>query len=244
MSRSEPPPAGATTAGGQIVLGPKMEQFRRIYRWLNLTLVHQAIWPLLLVLTSAPAGKPQNLALPWFLARIAGPLTAALAALLYLRFRTATPARTELDRIGFAEPAPGPLARQARLLLIGLPLMVAVVRLLVGPAGPAAKLILFGLADVTAFQTVHYGVARRSYRDAGEGITVATILFAASWGLRDLLLTALGPSNASPVLAMTGGIAIGAVVALTSRALYRWPGGPLAAGALQWLLVYLVIGFA
>jgi hypothetical protein len=122
--------------------------------------------------------------------------------------------------------------------------MVAAARLIDGPTIPVAKLIAFGLADVAAYHLIHFGVVARSYRDLKQGLTVATALFAVSWGLRDVALVALGPGEASLVLAFVSGCAIGLLIALVSRALRRWPGGALPAAATHWLLVYLVIPFA
>jgi hypothetical protein len=62
--------------------------------------------------------------------------------------------------------------------------------------------------------------------------------------MHDALLTALGPSEASPALALVGGFVIGLAIALLSRAVRRWPGGLLPAAATHWLLIYLIFGFA
>jgi hypothetical protein len=243
--RRAKPQTAMTTIGGQVVLSERIAAFKRVYRWLNLTLVHQAIWPLLLLLTSAPARDPEQTPMPWYLARVGAPAAAALLAFLYVRQRPVTtltppppsPASQERGRSGA-------LVQQARFLLLGLPLMVAVVRLVDGPVEPAAKLMLFGLADVAAYHLIHFGVVVRSYPDWAHGMWVATLLFALSWGIHDALLTGLGPSEASPPLALVGGFVIGLAIALLSRAIRYWPGGALPAAATHWLLIYLIFGFA
>jgi hypothetical protein len=241
-----------TTIGGQLVLSDRLAAFKRLYRWLNLTLVHQATWPLLLLLTTAPAVDPEQTPMPWYLSRVGAPAAAALLALLYLRQQPVgatlipparhpegtRPASQERGRRGEA------LVQQARFVLLGLPMMVAAVRLIDGPAEPAAKLMLFGLADVAAYHLIHFGVVVRSYPDRAHGLWVATFLFALSWGIHDALLTGLGPSEASPPLALLGGFVIGLTIALLSRALRSWPGGALPAAAMHWLLIYLIFGFA
>src|SRR5689334_11264338 len=58
--------------------------FRRAYRWLNLTLVQQGLWPLLVVVLGAPWAPIGLTPLPWYWARLGGPLLAALLALAYL----------------------------------------------------------------------------------------------------------------------------------------------------------------
>ena len=68
-------------------------------------------------------------------------------------------------------------------------------------------------------------------------------LFGLSWGLRDLFLTAASPAAESLALSLAGGTVLGLVFGAVSFGLRRWPGGYLAATALQFLLVYLVLGF-
>lgn len=242
-SRFPDAPMPATTASGQLVLSERLATFRRLYRWLNLTLIHQGIWPLLILVFDAPAWSVARTPFPWYLARLGAPLAAALLAWLYLRQRP-------LEQGDAASPAPprseatSRLAEQARLFLVGVPLMVAVARLAVGPQEPVAKLIVFGLADVAAYHLIHFGVVVRSYRDPAYGTAVATLLFAVSWGLRDMALAALGPDAASLPLAFAGGFVAGLGVALLARAIRRWPGGALPAAAAHWLIVYLIVGFA
>jgi hypothetical protein len=235
--------AGMTTGGGQLVLSDRLAQFRRLYRWFNLTLVHQGIWPLLLLLTAAPPGKPGELPWNWFLARIGAPVAALLLALLYLRHQ---PQVDEHRYTPAAQPASGrrpALAAQVKVGLVALAVMLAAARLVAGPVEPAARVILFGIADVLAFQVIHFEVVRRSYRDPAQGIGLAVLLFGLSWGLRDLLLTALGPTEASPALALLSGTVLGLLIASGSRVLRSWPGGFWVAVSAQFILVYLIIGF-
>jgi hypothetical protein len=121
--------------------------------------------------------------------------------------------------------------------------MLAAARIASGPAVPAAKLILFGVADVLAFQLIHFEVVRRSFRDPAQGLGYAIVLFGCSWALRDLLLTLLGPGQASPVLALLSGLVLGLLLGTLSRVLRGWAGGFWVAAAAHLLIVYLVIGF-
>lgn len=233
-----------TTSGDPLVLSERLAMFKRVYRWLNLTLVHQAIWPLLLLLTSAPSGEIEQTPMPWYLARLGAPALAAALAFVYLRQRPLSGAVAPSS----SPAAPtsrkrGALVEQARFVLLGLPLMMLAVRLVDGPVQPAVKLALFGLADVAAYHLIHFGVVVRSYASPAQGIGVATLLFAVSWGIHDALLTALGPSSSSPALAFGGGFFLGLLVVLMARALHRWPGGDLPAAAAHWLLIYLIFGF-
>ena len=233
-----------TTIGGQMVLSDRLSQFRKIYRWFNLTLIHQGTWPLLLVLTSAPLGKAGDIPMPWYLARLAGPALAVMFALLYVRNQQ------QIDEVASFATAPPvstggrpSIALQVKVALLGLTAMLVIARLIAGPIEPAAKVILFGSADVLAFQLIHFEVVRRSYRDQTQGIGLAVVLFGLSWGLRDMMLTLLGPTEASPALALLTGVILGLVVAAVSRVLRSWPGGFWSAAAAQFLFVYLVIGF-
>jgi hypothetical protein len=68
-------------------------------------------------------------------------------------------------------------------------------------------------------------------------------LFGLSWGLRDLFLAAASPAAESLTLSFAGGGAVGLVIGAVSYRLRRWPGGYLTATAMQFLIVYLVLGF-
>src|SRR5829696_10062952 len=64
-----------------------LSAFRRAYRWLNLTLVQHGVWPLLVVIFSAPSVPIALTPLPWYWARLAAPVLATLLALAYLAQR-------------------------------------------------------------------------------------------------------------------------------------------------------------
>ena len=220
-----------------------LSSFRRAYRWLNLTLVQHGAWPLVVVVLSAPAVPIALTPLPWFWVRLAAPLLATLLALAYLAqrpqgltsdmaVRTAE-ATSERDRR---------LREQATILIVGVATAVAILRILQGPFIPVLKLEAFGLADAAAYQAINFGVAGRSI-SAGATQMLPIALFGLSWGLRDLFLTAVSPAAESLLLSFAGGAAIGLVVGAVSFGLRRWPGGYLAATVLQFLIVYLVLGF-
>lgn len=235
---------GMTTIGGQLVVSDRLAQFRRLYRWLNLTLVHQAVWPLLLLLTAAPDREPGAIPAPWYWARLGGPAVAALLAFAYARHQPDVDERFVMPGERPAGPAGRPgLAGQMRVAVIGLTVMLAAARIASGPTVPAAKLILFGVADVLAYQLIHFEVVRRSFRDPAQGLGYAIALFGCSWALRDLLLTLLGPSQASPVLALLSGLVLGLLLGALSRVLRGWAGGFWVAAAAHLLIVYLIIGF-
>jgi hypothetical protein len=222
--------------------GDGLSLFRRSYRWLNLTLVHQGIWPLLLVMAGAPATTVGLTPLPWFWARLAAPLLAALLAAAYLahqgnlagsdRHLRNTSARSDRDRM---------LREQIVILCVGVAAAVSIMRLLVGPQEAVLKLIAFGIADVAAYQVINFGLGGRIL--ASEDPWVPVLLFGMSWGLHDLFLAASSPAAQNLPLVFAGGATIGLAFGALSWALRQWPGGYLAAASVQYLIVYLVLGF-
>jgi hypothetical protein len=220
-----------------------LSAFRRAYRWLNLTLVQHGVWPLLVVVFGAPALPVALTPLPWYWARLAAPVLATLLALAYLAqrpqgltsdmaLRTAD-ATSERDRR---------LREQATILIVGVTTAVAILRLLQGAFVPVLKLEALGLADTAAYQAINFGLAGRSVSaDVAKVLPIA--LFGLSWGLRDLFLAAASPLAESLVLSFAGGGAVGLALGAVSFGLRRWPGGYLSATAMQFLIVYLVLGF-
>jgi hypothetical protein len=69
------------------------------------------------------------------------------------------------------------------------------------------------------------------------------VVFGLSWGLHDLFLAAASPAAESLALIFVSGVAIGLAIGALSWLLRRWPGGNLSAAAIQFLVVYLVLGF-
>ena len=224
---------------GGVELSERLRTFKRLYRWLNLTLIHQAVWPLLVILAGAPAKSVEATPMPWYLARLAAPTGAALLALFYLRQRPLAPVPVDSGVVR----SRGALAAQARFVLLGLPLMLVTARLAVDPSGPTVKLLLFGVADVAAFHLIHFGVVARSYPRAEQGRIAAVLLFGLSWALREALLVGVGEAGGSLAIAFAGGLAIGLIVGGISLGLRERLGG-LPAAAAHWLVIYGILGFA
>jgi hypothetical protein len=220
-----------------------LSAFRRAYRWLNLTLVQHGVWPLLVVVFSAPAVPIALTPLPWYWARLAAPVVATLLALAYLAQR---PQGLESDMAlrsaGATNERDRRLREQATILIIGVTTAVAILRMLQGPLVPVLKLEAFGLVDTAAYQAINFGVAGRAVStSAGQALPIA--LFGLSWGLRDLFLAAASPLAESLALSFAGGGAVGLALGAVSYGLRRWPGGYLTATAMQFLIVYLVLNF-
>jgi hypothetical protein len=220
-----------------------LSAFRRAYRWLNLTLVQHGVWPLSVVVFGASAVPVALTPLPWYWVRLGAPVLAMLLALAYLAQRPeGLPSDQTLRTTVSANERDRRLREQATILIVGVTIAVAILRLLQGPLVPVAKLEAFGLADVGAYQAINFGVVSRGV-SAGIGQAWPVALFGLSWGLRDLFLAAASPAAESLSLTFMSGGAIGLVFGAVSLGLRRWPGGYLAATALQFLLVYLVLGF-
>ena len=220
-----------------------LSAFRRAYRWLNLTLIQHGVWPLLVVVFSAPAVPIALTPLPWYWARLAAPVVATLLALAYLAQRPQGLASDmALRTAGATSEHDRRWREQATILIIGVTTAVAILRLLQGPFVPVLKLEVFGLADTAAYQAINFGVAGRSVSGgAAEALPIA--LFGLSWGLRDLFLAAASPTAESLTLSFAGGGAVGLAIGAVSYGLRRWPGGYLTGTAMQFLIVYLVLGF-
>ena len=238
----ESPRSGEPGASSGVTVGDRLLAFKRLYRWLNLTLIQHAPWPLLLLLAGAPAGAPGRTPMPWYLARIAAPAIASLLALLTLRLLPPPPGTVPVARGRGLQRARSSLQMQARVGLFALTAMLALARLAAGPAVVVAKQLAFGLADVAAFQLINFGVAARSFPPRERGEAVAVLLFGVSWAARDAMLAVLG-SSSSVALAAIGGLVAGTAFGLMSWAIRRWLGGFWVSAAAQWLLVYLVFGF-
>lgn len=222
--------------------GGGLALFRRSYRWLNLTLLHQGVWPLALVVAAAPATAIGLTPLPWYWLRLGAPLLAALFAAVYLsqqgephtsdRQQRTARARSERDRM---------VREQVVILVVGVAVAVSLLRVIAGPQEAVLKLIAFGLADVAAYQVINFGLGNRILLSRDAWVPVA--LFAVSWGLHDLFLAATSPATQNLPLIFAGGATIGLAFGALSWLLRQWPGGYLAAAAAQYLIVYLIFGF-
>lgn len=230
---------------GTVALGERLVSFKRFYRWLNLTLVQQAVWPLLVLLTSAHGAAPEHTPMPWYLARVAAPALAASLAWVYLRQRPVgdDPAAVAIDPAGRPDLAEGMLGAQLRLLALGLPAMLAVARLAVHPTDTTVKLLLYGAAEVAAFHLINFGVVARSYPRADQGWAAAVILLGLSWAIHDALLTGIGGEDGSMALAFASGLVLGWIVGAGALAVRESLGGFWPAAALHWFVVYLIFGF-
>ena len=242
--RPRPPRRGRWAAVAAPSLANEgLSAFRRAYRWLNLTLVQHGVWPLLVVVFGAPAVPIALTPLPWYWVRLAAPVLATLLALAYLAQRPrGLPSDMALRTADAASERDRRLREQATILIVGVTASVAILRLIQGPFIPVLKLESIGFADVAAYQAINFGVAGRAV-SAGMGRALPIALFGFSWGMRDLFLAAASPLTESLILSFAGGGAVGLALGAMSFGLRRWPGGYLTATALQFLIVYLVLGF-
>ncbi|MBW3633224.1 MAG: hypothetical protein KY456_09365, partial [Chloroflexi bacterium] len=174
-----------------------LSTFRRAYRWLNLTLVHHGVWPLLVVVVGAPTVSIALTPLPWYWARLGAPLLATLLALAYLAQRPqGLPSDMALRTAESTSERDRRLREQATILIVGVTAAVGLLRLMQGPFVPVLKLEAFGLADVAAYQAINFGVVGLA-APAGIGPALPVALFGLSCGMRDLFLAAASPAAES-----------------------------------------------
>ena len=212
------------------VHGPR-DLLRRVTRWLSLTLVHQAIWPVLVLLAGSTMHRPASSSPEEVLGMMLGPVIAALLAWLL----------TRADRAII--PAPnrgGVLAGQARLIALGLPGMLLLARLVGGDADVAWKIALIGAVNVAAYHLIHFGLVRSTFPGPYE----VTILFGISWAIHQIADSLARDTGGSYLYHAIGGFTVGVSVAVAAQLLHRWPGGRLTAPAVHWLVIYLIFGFA
>ncbi len=132
-------------------------------------------------------------------------------------------------------------ATQLRYALLVLPIVIAILRLVVGPVDEATKIILFGLVNVAAYHLIHFGVVPRSFDYRRQGLLAGALLFGLSWGLNNSLM--VGLNDGDWLLGLAAGCVLGWLFGFGSLAIRQWPGGALTAAAAHFLVVYLIAGF-
>jgi hypothetical protein len=212
------------------VAGPR-DRLRRFTRWLNLTVIHQAFWPVLVLLAGDTMHRPSESSAGGALGMAGLPLIAALIAFWLTR--------AKLD--GFpATPVRSAIAEQVRLVLFGLPVMVLLARFLLDDADATWKIGIVGATNVAAYHLIHFGVVRAMFPHP----VAVTGLFGLSWAVHQIADTLARDTGGSYVLHALSGFSVGVVVAIVAQAIHRWPGGKLTAPATHWLVIYLIFGFA
>ncbi len=237
------PPPNEPGIFGRALQGGSLAFLRKIYRWFNLTVIQHAVWPVLVALFAAPQVAVADTPWDWYLGRAAGPLLAFVLAMGYIRRAVARGIESTALPSVHVPDAPGRIAQQARYLLIGLPVMVLIVRLLVGPFDAVIRIALLGLFTVAAFHAISFWIVPLGFPHGARGLDIGTLLFAVSWALGDILQVGSSSAGGSLPLAFAAGLIVGLVVALACRGLRRWPGGTLPAPMTQWLAITLVLGF-
>jgi hypothetical protein len=212
------------------VHGPR-DLLRRVTRWLSLTLIHKAIWPVLVLLAGSTMHRPASSSLGQVLGMTLGPAVAAILGWLFIgRERSVLPAP---DRAGA-------MASQVRLIVLGLPVMLLIARMAVDDAGAAGKIALVGVGNVAAYHLIHFGVVRSMFPSP----FVITMLFGMSWAVHEIAEALARDSGGSFIYHAMAGFTVGVLVGVGAQVLHRWPGGQLTAPAAHWLVIYLIFGFS
>jgi hypothetical protein len=212
------------------IAGPR-DLLRRLTRWLNLTLIHQATWPVVVLLTGSVMQRPASSSVGDILGMVIGPLAACLLGLHYLGDR-----RTEFP----AAPVRNLLADQVRLIIVGLPIMLFIGRIVTVSVDSSIKVMVVGLANVAAYHVIHFGVVPGIFKAR----YLVPLLFGLSWAIHQIADALARDTGGSFILHALGGFTVGALVALASMMLHRWPGGRWTAPAAQLLVIYMIFGFA
>jgi hypothetical protein len=212
------------------VAGPR-DLLRRFNRWLSLTLIHQAVWPAIVLVTVSVLQRPGVSSFGDVLGMMAGPIIASLLAWRQIRDR--------LDQFP-APPVRSIVADQFRLVLLGLPVAVLVGRLLTEDGDAVVKIAAVGLVNVAAYHLIHFGVVPMLVPSR----YVITALFGLSWAVHQIADALARDTGGSFALHAIGGFTVGALVAILAQLLHRWPGGRLTAPAAQWLVITLIFAFS
>jgi hypothetical protein len=212
------------------VAGPR-DLLRRITRWFNLTLVQQATWPVVVLLSGTVMQRPAQSSFGDVLGMMVGPLGAALLAVHF--------ARSHGDNLP-SPPVPGIAPEQVRLLILGLPFMLLIGRAITGSASEAIKVTAVGIASVAAFHAIHFGVVPGLFKPR----LVVPLLFGLSWAIHQIADALARDTGGSFLLHALSGFTLGLLVAGGSLVLHRWPGGIWTAPALHLTIIYLIFGFA
>lgn len=231
--------AGAVARYGSV----RAFAWRILYSWLTLTMLYLFVWPLLVLLTSAPGVAPEDTPTGWYQLRLLAPVLTAMAVAWIWRLspvpaETAAPGRLRgLLRAGVVWP-------QALLFLAGLPLVLAGF-LLAEDAPGALKLVLLTLAEAVVIQLVLSGYLHGAFDLLlSERPWLAAVgLFALTFAIRGTLAAAAQETlpEGELLLAASGGIVAGALVGALSVWL-RARSGSIYPGILALWLLLLLLG--
>jgi len=217
------PETGARASGWRV-------KWRRFALWFNPTLIQNALWPVIAILAGFQLTSDALESWPRWIGGIVCTLIAIGLAVLLIR-RNAIPV---------AVPSvPGTIPANFRLIAFGLPIMVLVTRLLTQDVASTVRIALAGLLTAIAYQLINMRIGAFVFDRQVAVIGV----FAASWAIHQVAWSIARDASGSLAWVMVGGLTAGALVAIVSLIINRWPGGTWTATALQWLLVTLVFGF-
>jgi hypothetical protein len=135
--------------------------------------------------------------------------------------------------------ASGVLAANVRLIALGLPIMVLIARLLSQDVGSTIRIAVAGLLTAIAYQLINMRIGAFVF----DRQVAVIALFAISWAIHQVAWSLARDAQGSLVWEAIGGLTAGALVALASLLITRWPGGTWTAMGVQWLLITLVFGF-
>ncbi len=217
------PETGARATGWRL-------KWRRFALWFNPTLIQNALWPVIAILAGFQLVSDANTSWQKWFGEIACFALAIVLAGFVIR-RNAIPWQVRsID---------GPIAANIRLIALGLPVMVLLTRLLTQEPAPTIRIALAGLLVAIAGQAINMRIGAFVFDRRWAVIA----LFAAAWAIHQIAWSIARDSSGSLVWEAIGGLTAGALIALASLAVDRWPGGTWTSPALQWLFITLIFGF-
>jgi hypothetical protein len=205
-------------------------KWRRFAWWFNPTLIQNALWPVVAILAGFQLHSDADSNWEhWLGGVIATTLAIGLGYVILRR-----------NHISLDVPAAaGTLAANARLVLLGLPLMLLIGRLATQDIGATIRLSVAGLLSAIAYQLINMRIGAFVF----DRRWVVVALFAASWLIHEVAWFIARDSTGSLPWVMVGGLTAGALVGLGSLGLDRWPGGSWTTASAQFLVVTLIFGF-
>lgn len=213
-----------------------------LFLWMNLSILLAFGWPVLVIFFDAPAFAIEDTPADWFVLRFG---IALVGALLTVFFWKQSPVSMQVASrnavVGIF--GRGVVWTQMLLILIGVSLMLAVL-LLTSDAGPAAKLICFGLVEAFAIQALFCGFVKSAFDalfNRWQAFLAVVGLFAVFFGLRSLSFSiAAIEANQNEMLALMAGAVSGAVLGAGSLLFRNRSGSLLPALLLHWTIFYLL----
>ena len=213
-----------------------------LFLWLNVSLLLAFSWPVLVIIFEAPSVAVEDTPIDWFVLRL-GIALFGLVVTLFLWHLSPVPMRVATLQAVADVFKRGVLWTQVLLILAGVSLVLAAM-LIASDAGPATKLVIFGLVEAVAIQALFGGYVKSAFDvlfKSWQAFLSVVGLFALFFGLRSMAfaMTAID-GDENYMLALAAGSAFGVILGAVTL-LFRDRSGSLLPGILlHWTVFYLL----